>query len=408
MATFRYRAVARNGEARAGTMEAQTANEVIARLQRSGLSPIEALPTRTEGSRPGGKVRRASAASRQTVIKALGELAVLLDSGLTLDRSLAIIGESIHNAGDRAAFADIQQQVKEGVPLSVALARHPSLFTPMAWAMAEAGEASGGLAPALAKLADTLDRGEALRQTVVSAMIYPSLLILVAGGVILMMLVGVVPQFADLFGEDLTKLPATTQTVLAASTFVRTQGLTALLAAGLLGVALAQVLRQPETRLSLDRLLLRIPGVGALLRDAETARFTRVLGSLIDGGVPLPTAVGIAQRSLTNSHMAAAILAVARGLKEGGGLSGPLAATGLFPRMAISFLKTGEETAQLGLMLGRLADVLDRQVKQMIARLISVLTPAITVVLAGFVALVIVSIMSAILSFNDLALGPGT
>ncbi|QCI79963.1 type II secretion system F family protein [Hankyongella ginsenosidimutans] len=404
MATFRYRAVARSGEARTGTMEAQTAEEVIARLQRSGLSPIEAKPAKAEGGGQAGKVRRASAASRQTVIKALGELAVLLDSGLTLDRALAIIGESIQSAGDRAAFADIQQQVKEGAPLSAAMARHPGLFSPMAWAMAEAGEASGGLAPALAKLADTLDRGEALRQTVVSAMVYPSLLVVVAGGVILMMLIGVVPQFADLFGDDLSKLPATTQAVLAASTFVRTQGLTALLAIGLLGVALAQVLRQPETRLSLDRLLLRIPGIGALIRDAETARFARVLGSLIDGGVPLPSAVSIAQRSLTNSHMASAILNVARGLKEGGGLSGPLAATGLFPRMAMSFLKTGEETAQLGLMLGRLADVLDRQVKQMIARLISVLTPAITVVLAGFVALVIVSIMSAILSFNDLAL----
>lgn len=408
MATFRYRAVARSGEARTGTMEAPTAQDVIARLQQSGLSPIEAVPTKAESNKPGDKVRRASAASRQTVIKALGELAVLLDSGLTLDRALAIIGESIQSTSDRAAFTDIQQQVKEGATLSSALARHPNLFSPMAWAMAEAGEASGGLSTALAKLADTLDRGEVLRQTVVSAMVYPILLVVVAGGVILMMLVGVVPQFASLFGDDLSKLPPTTQVVLAASIFVRTQGLTALLAIGLVGVALSQVLRQPETRLAVDRLLLRVPGIGALIRDAETARFARVLGSLVDGGVPLPSAVSIAQRSLTNSHMATAILDVARGLKEGGGLSGPLAATGLFPRMAMSFLKTGEETAQLGLMLGRLADVLDRQVKQMIARLISVLTPAITVVLAGFVALVIVSIMSAILSFNDLALGPGT
>jgi general secretion pathway protein F len=157
-------------------------------------------------------------------------------------------------------------------------------------------------------------------------------------------------------------------------------------------------------RLAADRVLLSFPQLGGLIKAAETARFSRVLGSLVEGGVPLPTALGIAQRSLSNAHMAAAVGRVTVGIKEGAGLSKPLAATGLFPTMAISFLRTGEETAQLALMLGRLGDVLDRDVRTALARLISILTPAITIVMGAAVAGVIASIMSAILGFNDLAL----
>jgi general secretion pathway protein F len=159
-------------------------------------------------------------------------------------------------------------------------------------------------------------------------------------------------------------------------------------------------------RLSFDRIILGVPQIGPLVMNAETAAFARTLGSLVDGGVALPTALSIAQRSIGNSHMSAAIGRVAAGLKEGAGLSGPLAATGVFPPMALSFLRTGEETARLGQMLDRLADVLDRTVRSTIARLISILTPTITVFMGAVVAGTIASIMSAILGFNDLALAP--
>jgi len=153
-------------------------------------------------------------------------------------------------------------------------------------------------------------------------------------------------------------------------------------------------------------MILRAPQIGPLVVNAETAAFARTMGSLVDGGVPLPSALAIAQRSVANTHMAGVIAKVTAGLKEGAGLSGPLAASKIFPPMALSFLRTGEETAQLGLMLGRLADVLDRTVRTSLERLVGILTPAITVFMAGIVATVIASIMSAILGFNDLALTP--
>lgn len=405
MANFRYRAAALDGALKTGAMEAASRADVLDRLRRAGLTPIEAVEAPATPA-AAQKPRRIGGTARQLITKALGELAVLLNAGLPLDRALAIVIESITRPAERAVMADLQARVKEGVPLARAMAAHPAHFSAMAAAMTEAGEANGALGDALARLAETLERAENLRQTVASALVYPILLMLVSGGVILVMLLAVVPQFEGLFGDKLDQLPTATQLVVGASRFVRHDGLAALLGVGLSLVALSRLLQRPAARRSFDRFILRTPGLGALARDAETARFARVLGSLIDGGVALPTALGIARRALANSHMAEGVESVAQGLKQGGGLSGPLAATGLFPPMALSFLRTGEETARLGMMLGRLADVLDQQVRQAIQRLIGVLTPAITILLAGFVAVIIAAIMTAILSFNDLALAP--
>jgi general secretion pathway protein F len=338
------------------------------------------------------------------MINAIGELAVLLQAGLALDRALAVGVANIPNVSVKLAFEKVHAQVKEGAPLSRAMSESPGLFPPMASAMCEAGEADGQLGVALARLAESLERAEALRQSVVSSLVYPALLLVVATSVILVMLLVVVPQFDTLFSDARGKLPFATRMVMATSEGVRAYGLLALGAIAASIFALRQWLRVPATRLTFDRISLSAPLIGGLILNAETAAFSRTLGSLVDGGVPLPTALGIAQRSVSNSHMAAAIGKVATGLKEGGGLSGPLAASGVFPPMALSFLRTGEETAQLGLMLGRLADVLDRMVRATTQRLLAVLTPAITVIMGAAVATVIASIMSAILGFNDLAL----
>jgi general secretion pathway protein F len=276
----------------------------------------------------------------------------------------------------------------------------------MASAMAEAGEASGKLDESLSRLADTMERAETLRQTIVSSMVYPIMLVIIAISVILVMLLFVVPQFESLFSDAGAKLPFMTQVVMAASHAVKDYGVIGLIMTGVAVYLVMRWVRQPAVRRVVDRQLLQAPIFGAVIRNAETARFARTLGSLIDGGVPLASALAIAQRSIVNRHMAEAVDKVSSGLRQGGGLSSPLAATGLFPPMALSFLRTGEETAQLGLMLNRLADVLDREVRNSIQRMISILTPAITVAMGAIVATVIASIMSAILGFNDLAVGP--
>jgi general secretion pathway protein F len=191
--------------------------------------------------------------------------------------------------------------------------------------------------------------------------------------------------------------------VMAASRFLRDYGVLMLGALGAGGVALRQGLARPAFRNWWDGAILGVPQLGELVRRIETARLAHTLGALLEGGVGLPSALALSQRTITNSVICDAIGRIAEGVREGGGLSGPLAAAGILPPLAIGFIRTGEETSQLALMLDRLALVLDRDVKVRLERLVAFLTPAITVVLGASVAAIIAAIMSAILGFNDLA-----
>ena len=402
MPTVRYRALARDGRIQSGELDAPSAAEAVDRLRRRGLTPIETTEA-ASGAKGAGK-QSAGGADRQAMTNALNELAVLLGAGLALDRALTVVVENASRPSAKTALGRIAGKVTEGVPLSKALSEAGSLLPPMATAMTEAGEADGRLAEALRRLAETLERAEALRRTIVSAMVYPALLSVLAVAVILLMMLFVVPQFESFFAGQEDKLPLATQLVVGASRGVRAYGWAALLGLVLVGFGFRQWAQGREARRRLDRWLLRAPGFGRLIVFAQTARFARVLGSLVGAGVPLPTALSIAQRSISNSQMAEGIGAVAVGLKRGAGLSGPLTATGLLPPMALSFIRTGEETAQLGPMLDRLADVLDREVRTAVERLIAILTPTVTIVMGAVIATVIASIMSAILGFNDLAL----
>jgi general secretion pathway protein F len=403
MAIYQYRAVKAGGVMISGQIDAPDRREVVTRLRVQGASPIEigeAAPQKSDPSRaePGSK-------ARQAVTKMLSELAVLLGAGLSLDRALALALENIEHVAVRSQIIALLAEVREGRSLAGAMALRPALFPPVAQAMVEAGEANGRLGDALQRLAETRERAEALRQLIVTAMIYPAALAILAVAVILMMLLFVVPQFESLFATAPGQLPAASLAVMAASQFVRQQGWLLLIGLVLFVLLLRAVLRQPSVRRAFDRLVLRLPQVGPLIVHAETAQFARTLSVLIDGGVGLPQAMAMAQRALKNAVLADAVGRVAGSMKEGGGLSAPLAATGVFPRLVLGFFRTGEETSQLGLMLGRLSDVLDADVRLRIQRLIGWLVPALTVVLGAAVAGIIAAVMTAIMGFNDLAVG---
>ncbi len=400
MSVFAYRAVSAGGAPSSGQVEAQTRDLAVAAVRRLGLSPLDIKEVAISDQATRVK---ANAKARTAVTKTIGELAVLVGAGLQLDRALSLATENIDHAGVRGAFVDILGQVKEGKPLSSAMAKHNALFPPMALAMAEAGEADGRLADALARLSETLNQADELRTLIGTSMIYPVILTVIAVAVILMMLLFVVPQFESLFAGAGDRLPAASRTVMRASTLLRAHGLVALLVMIAAGFLLRQWVRMPGMRLARDRFLLGLPQIGTLIRYVDTARFSRTLGVLVTGGVPLPNALAMAQRAISNRVIGDAVAKVASGVKEGEGLTVPLAAAGVFPRLALGFLRTGEETSQLGLMLSKLADVLDKDIKVRLERLIGLLTPAITVILGVGVATIIASIMAAILGFNDLA-----
>ena len=400
MASFSYRGIAAGGALTDGSVEAVDAGAALAQLRALGVAPGAIAAAAAARARP----PPANARVRTAITKTIGELAVLANAGLSLDRAMALALENIEQPQVRRVFAALLADVREGVPLARAMGRAGTAFEPMAQAMVEAGEANGRLGDALARLAATRERAEELRQLLAGAMIYPAALAILAVGVILMMLLFVVPQFESLFASaPADKLPAASRAVMAASRALRDYGW--LMLGGLVAVTVGArlLLRRPQAAAAFDRLVLRLPQVGPLVTYAQTAQFARTLSVLVEGGVALPQALAMAQRSLSNSHLAGAVARVAAGLKEGGGLTAPLAATGVFPRLALGFFRTGEESSQLGLMLGRLADVLDRDVRVRLATLIGWLTPLLTVALGAAVAGIIASVMTAILGFNDLA-----
>lgn len=395
---FRYRGVRGDGATVAGEIEAAGDADAAARIRREGVTPIEVHATT---ARPAKAPRRNAAVSRALI----GELAVLLGAGLPLDRALALAIGNIENPAAAEAMAGLLRSVREGAPLARAMTENPALFTPAEAAMAEAGEANGRLGEAMGRLSVMLEQAAELRRMVGTALIYPVALLVIAVSVILLMLLYVVPQFERLLTNSQAQLPAASLAVIAASRFVREDGLYVVLALGVAGVAARQALSRPSGRVWWDRTVLALPLLGELVRRIETARLAHTLSALLDGGVPLAEALVLAQRTVGNTVIAGAIRKVAVGLREGGGLAGPLAAANVLPRIALGFLRTGEETSELALMLGRLATVLDRDVRVRLERLVAILTPAITVVLGTVVAGIIASIMSAILGFNDLATG---
>ncbi|MBU7579559.1 MAG: type II secretion system F family protein [Porphyrobacter sp.] len=403
MQAFRYRGTDSNGKRVQGQIDATTREEAVRRLRQAAILPIDVAPGAGPSATPAGALTR-NGKTRTAITRAVGELAVLLNAGIPLERAMALLLDSIEQASLRAEFAAMQQAVKEGAPLSRALSERPALFPPVTAAMAEAGEADGRLGPALERLADALQREDDLRSLIATAMIYPVILVVLSVLIIGMMLLFVVPQFESLFAGAEDRLPAASVFIMEASRTFRAGWwwMLLLLFGGFF--ALRQVFTRPHARAARDRFVLTLPQIGPLVRSAETARFARTLGVLVEGGVPLPSATLLAGRAIGNSHMAAAVREVARGMKEGGGLTAPLSAAEVVPAKAIGFFRTGEETSQLGPMLGRLAEVLDRDVKIQLQRLVGLLTPAITVILGAIVAAIIAAIMAAILGFNDLAL----
>jgi general secretion pathway protein F len=401
MASFQYRAVDASGRISSGNIVAIDRGKAIAEIRRNGAIPIDIA----EAAGAPKKAARAGRKVQAEVRRLVGELAVLLDAGLPLDRAFALAIDNVQSPGARSQFASMLAEVREGRSLSQAMAARPDLFSPTAQAMTEAGELNGRLANALSRLAAAMESAEELRRIIATSLIYPTMLLILAIGVILMMLLYVVPQFETLFASTGGQLPASSMAIMAASRALRHYGLFIFGGLILLGFVLKQLAGRPAARAAFDRTILKVPMLGTLVRHLETARFARTLAVLLEGDVPLPAALKLSRRSIANQTMGALVDKVADGLKEGEGLSQPLGATGVFPTVAVGLLRTGEETSRLPLMLARLADIMDKDVKLRIQRAITVITPLITIILGATVAGIIASIMSALLGFNDLAVG---
>ena len=406
MASFSYTALTPTGEVTNGAMEGVSAQAVMDALRRQGQVPVRADPVRAGGflaqllgMRIGGKEKL----GRQDVANMTRELAIMLGAGQDLDRALRFLVETAPNARVAGLLDQIRAGVRDGASFAATLAKYPESFGKLYVGLIRAGEAGGALAATLERLAVLLEKQRSLAATVQSALIYPVLLLVAAIGAIVLLLTQVLPQFVPLFEQNGAQLPGPTQVLITVGNAVGDYGLYALIAMLVLGMAIRQALGYPSVRLRVDKLILRLPVIGKLTREVLAARFTRTLGTLLVNGLPLIAALDIVRDAIGNLAALATVERATESAKGGAGLSGALGQGGVFPVRTVYLLRLGEETAQLGQMALRAADIHEENTRHGVQRLIALLTPTITIVMGAAVAGIVASLLLAMLSLNDLA-----
>ncbi len=402
MTNFYFKAVATDGKLRTGVIHAETERWVAQELRRQGLTPVFV------GSQPKKsfelKLPTFSGGKRRDVLFFTQELSTLLNAGVPVDRALSITSEITERPSFRALVQDILRVLKGGKSLAESLATHPEHFSELFVNMVRAGEASGSLAVVFERLAEFERTRDDLRSYIMSSMAYPCLLIVVGIGSILVLMNFVVPRFASVFEQSRIAMPLPTKILLEGSHILQSYGWIGITALVCLAIGLYSYVRTTAGRLWWDTLRLRIPVLGEAMRKAETARFARAMGTLVSNSVPLVQSIQIAGATLNNKRISGSLDAVAIGVKRGEGIATPMRRAGQFPPLAGHLLAVGEETGRLDTMFVRMADIYDADTRTSIRRFTSLFEPIVILIMGLIVGTLILSLLLAIVSMNDVAL----
>jgi general secretion pathway protein F len=411
MPLFQYKAVSTAGEVQEGVLDASSQDGVIQHLKTLGLIPIRAAEVAagngqiSAGVAPAPAKRNGLFSSRQIGQDELAiltrELATLLKAGLPLDRGLEILINLAERERIRELLLAIRNDVRGGAALSKALDEHREVFSRFFINMVKAGEAGGALGGVLLRLADYMERAKELRDTVVSALIYPVILLGGALVSIALILLIVVPQFKQIFAQSGAAISSATEALFFVSLFLRDNWMV-LLAVTLASVWwLARSFQKPQSKANWDRRLLGWGIIGRLIGRIEMARFARSLATLLENGVPLLASLSILKETLNNAVFRGALDFVSRELKEGRGFAKPMLETNVFPKLAVQMIAVGEETGKLGDMLYQVADVYDREVAALIKRALALLQPVLIIFLALFIAGIMFLLLDPMLGMMD-------
>jgi general secretion pathway protein F len=401
MTQFRYKAVSDAGEVLRGEMEAASVEEVIGRLQDQGHTALEAQPA--AGAAGGGGLATLFARgpfSGDQLAQFTHQLATLLGAGQPLDRALGILLDLPESESAKKLVERVRDRVRGGNTLSSALDEEHGVFPRLYVSLVRAGEAGGSLEETLRRLADYLERAQALRGSVVNALIYPAFLLVGVLGSLVLLLAYVVPQFVPIFADMQVPIPWITQAVLVlGNTMQSWWWLILLLLIGGWFVWRARM-RDPQFRLAWHARLLGLRLVGPLLSKVETARIARTLGTLLKNGVPLLGALTIARQVTGNRALDSALGAAHEQVKGGTGLSLALGQSKLFPRLAIQMVQVGEEAGQLDVMLLKVADTFELESRRAIDRLLAALVPALTIAMTVLVGVIMAAILLPLLTLT--------
>lgn len=407
MPLFIYKATDSTGKVTKSTVEAVDEPGAVARIQEMGLIPIRLSAAGSQRPSTGGMLANPFGGLRNRItgkdlMLFTQDLTTLLEAGLPIDRSLSILMRVVENKNLHHLIGEILKTIQGGSGLSDALARFPKTFSNFYVNMVRAGEAGGVLEDVLHRLGIYLESTQELREYVKSALVYPIFLVFVSGLSIIVLMTYVIPKFAVIFSDMGGQIPWSSRLLLASSDFLR--GYWWLLLGGVIAVLFLydRYRRTPSGRMTIDQLKLKVPVYRSFVKTTEAARFARTLGTLIRSGVPIVQGLELVSHILGNQVVAMSMSQVILSVKQGDRLAKPLEATDVFPALAIQMIVVGEETGRLEEMLLRVADNYEKILRNTVKRFISLLEPAMILAMALVVGFIVISMLMAIFSMNEL------
>lgn len=400
MPDFRYQARELSGKQVSGVLTATSEKDALSILASRSLFPMNVALT--EQSK-----QQAAAGSKRVPTRYLtvfyNQLADLLKSGVPLLRSLQLLEDQTSNPVLRSVVQDVREQVADGTRLNDAMRRHPKSFNFLSISMVKAGEEGGFLEEVLSRIAVFNEHQEELRGRVTGAMVYPMFLMTVGLGIVTVMMIWFVPEFASMFDrmQDQGTLPWATTTLLSISDLIQTRGVLLLAALGAAIFGIIYYIGTPEGSRNLDRLKLRLPGLGGILQSLAVARFCRMLGTLLKNGVPILQSLRIAKDASGNVILSEAIGNAADNVSSGQSLAVPLRASGQFSRDLIEMIAVGEEANNLENVLINVADNLEKRTSRRIDMVVRLLEPMLLLVMAAVVTFVIAALLLPVLNMSS-------
>ena len=386
--TFIWKGKTTKGEMLDGEFQAPSRNEVgeYLRKRRITITSIKKKPKDINIS----FLQRKSVGVKDRAVFTR-QFATMVNAGLPLVQCLDVLGRQLDKPHFKEVVKKVTADVEGGSTLAEALEKHPKVFSDLYVNMIAAGEAGGILDVILARLAQFLEKADALQRKVKGAMTYPTIVLTVAGGACIFMLMFVIPVFAKMFSDFGGVLPAPTRIVMGASTFLRNYWWALGGAAAFLTFAYKRFRATEAGLLATDRLALKMPILGVVMRKSGVARFTRTLGTLIGSGVPILQGLEITSRTAGNKVLQLAIEDTARSIAQGDTISDPLRASGVFPPMVVQMISIGEQTGALDEMLSKIADFYDDEVDAAVDALTAAIEPLMIVIMGGMVGSMLVA-----------------
>ena len=389
MPVYKWEGRTRDGKTRKGTMEAPNEAVVTAQLRAQGILPTKVkksvgqIEIKIPGLKPKVKVKDVVVFTRQ--------FATMIDAGLPLVQCLEILAGQQENPTFKEVILKVKEDVESGSTFADALSKHPAVFDRLYVNLVNAGEVGGILDTILNRLAGYIEKAMNLKKKVKGAMVYPATVIGVAILVVAIILIWVIPVFQQMFAGVGKNLPGPTLFVIALSEFTKKYFLAILLGLFFLGFVFRRIYRTEKGRVFFDRLFLRLPVFGELIRKVAVAKFTRTLGTLISSGVPILEGLEVVAKTAGNAIVEQAIVRTRDSISEGRTIAEPLKETGVFPPMVVQMIAVGEATGALDQMLSKIADFYDTEVDEAVSALTSLIEPLLMVFLGGAIGGLVVA-----------------